>query len=124
MVIENKPQTRRLAETTLGTSALLPSSGGGSSYIEEGPTCTGSGSQVGFTFRTSSADIADKYSVTICAFLFSKLENCKIGTRGNNVLLLEKISLLALETTKKMKNNEAGPKCLSVFIENIVQFTN
>lgn len=46
IVIENVAQTRRLAETTLGTSALLPSSGGGSSYMEEGPTCTGSGSQV------------------------------------------------------------------------------
>lgn len=46
IVIENVAQTRKLAETTLGTSALLPNSGGGSSYIEEGPTCTGSGSQV------------------------------------------------------------------------------
>ncbi|XP_065212879.1 dopamine D2-like receptor isoform X2 [Planococcus citri] len=45
IVIENVAQTRRLAETTLGTSTLLPSSGGGSSYMEEGPTCTGSGSQ-------------------------------------------------------------------------------
>lgn len=45
IVIENVAQTRRLAETTLGASTLLPSSGGGSSYIEEGPTCTGSGSQ-------------------------------------------------------------------------------
>lgn len=50
IVIENVAQTRRLAETTLGTSALLPSSGGGSSYMEEGPTCTGSGSQVSFEF--------------------------------------------------------------------------
>lgn len=42
VVIENVTQTRQLAETTLGTSVLLPSS----SVLEEGPTNTGSGSQV------------------------------------------------------------------------------
>nr|XP_018917256.1 PREDICTED: dopamine D2-like receptor isoform X2 [Bemisia tabaci] len=41
VVIENVTQTRQLAETTLGTSVLLPSS----SVLEEGPTNTGSGSQ-------------------------------------------------------------------------------
>lgn len=51
IVIENVAQTRRLAETTLGTSTLLPSSGGGSSYLEEGPTCTGSNSQVRLSFH-------------------------------------------------------------------------
>ncbi|KAF6204823.1 hypothetical protein GE061_018986 [Apolygus lucorum] len=41
MVIENVAQTRRLAETTLVASALLP----GSSVDDERPTNTGSGSQ-------------------------------------------------------------------------------
>lgn len=41
IVIENVAQTRRLAETTLVASSLVPSS-----LLDEGPTCTGSGSQV------------------------------------------------------------------------------
>ncbi|KAI5726567.1 hypothetical protein M8J76_004900 [Diaphorina citri] len=40
IVIENVAQTRRLAETTLVASSLVPSS-----LLDEGPTCTGSGSQ-------------------------------------------------------------------------------
>lgn len=43
IVIENVAQTRRLAETTLVASALLPA---GSSVDDERPTNTGSGSQV------------------------------------------------------------------------------
>lgn len=43
IVIENVAQTRRLAETTLVASSLVPSS-----LLDEGPTCTGSGSQVSF----------------------------------------------------------------------------
>ncbi|BES93515.1 receptor [Nesidiocoris tenuis] len=42
MVIENVAQTKRLAETTLGASTLLPA---GSSVDDERPTNTGSGSQ-------------------------------------------------------------------------------
>lgn len=57
IVIENVAQTRKLAETTLGTSTLLPSSGGGSSYIEEGPTCTGSGSQVSCSYHFGTSRI-------------------------------------------------------------------
>ncbi|XP_024084448.1 dopamine D2-like receptor isoform X1 [Cimex lectularius] len=50
IVIENVAQTRRLAETTLVASALLP----GSSVDEERPTNTGSGSQLNYCFEDSS----------------------------------------------------------------------
>lgn len=47
IVIENVAQTRRLAETTLVASALVPTA---SSLEEERPTNTGSGSQVSHIF--------------------------------------------------------------------------
>lgn len=54
IVIENVTQTRRrLAETTLlATASLAP---GSSSIVDEGPTNTGSGSQVLKHVHTSSA---------------------------------------------------------------------
>ena len=71
IVIENVAQTRRLAETTLGTSTLLPSSGGASSYLEEGPTCTGSGSQA-----SMARDINVPIKEIVKNFTASRLRNC------------------------------------------------
>lgn len=90
IVIENVAQTRRLAETTLGTSALLPASGGGSSYIEEGPTCTGSGSQVRSIFSlvrwvsSKKGIFLSKIKVLNQTFLTETTNQIKVCCQKNN----------------------------------------